>query len=320
MSDKAIVVTGGAGYIGNYVVHNLLEHNFKVVIIDDFSNSSMSQVNPRALCMEGDFADKNVWRTIIAQRTPVAVIHLAAYIDVTESFEKPEQYLENNAQKTDALLSILHEHNITNLIFASTSGVYGNAADVPVTEQTPAHPENPYAVSKHAAEHMIERAHEKLGLNAIIFRFFNCCGSLPEVGIVPHIHSSLFSQIRKCVHKDIAELLVYGNQFPTKDGTCIRDFVHVNDIARCCIGALQYITTTPGVYEVINIGTGTGFSVQEVINQAKDVLGIDFPVRYVEPRKDEVVVSVASNEKLRRVLGISLNYSDLNNLIKTSLQ
>lgn len=319
MKQKVIVVTGGAGYIGNHVVHNLLAQNFEVIIIDDLSNGDSVNVNPLVKLLEGDFSDSKIWDQIADEYIVNGVIHLAAFIEVDESFQKPNDYLLNNAIKTGELLNILHQHEVNNLAFASTCGVYGKNQDIPLTENILVEPLNPYAASKALAEQSISYAAKYFGLNAIIFRFFNTCGTLADINIRPNNQTALLSQIRLVKDEQAQELKIFGNQFATKDGTCIRDYVHVYDVARACVSGIQALINNQKKFEIYNIGSEQGYSVQEVIDKTEQLFDTKLNVKVVDPRPDEVVVSVASSQKLQNDLNFEFKYSDLENILKTSL-
>ncbi len=319
MKQKVIVVTGGAGYIGSHVIHNLLAENFEVVTIDDLSNSEVVNINSKVKFFQGDFADPKIWQQIVDQFEVDGVIHLAAYIEIDESFQKPAEYLLNNADKTGQLLQILKQIKINNFVFSSTCGVYGKNQDNPLTEETPVDPLNPYANSKAIAEQLIHYATNYLGINSIIFRFFNTSGALPEVNIRPKNQTALLSQVRLAMENKIPELKVFGNRFPTKDGTCIRDFVHVYDVARAVVAGLKSLIAGQKQFRVYNIGSENGFTVQEVISKTEQLFDLKLNVNVVPSRPDEVVVSVASSKKLKSELNFQFQYSDLENILKTSL-
>jgi UDP-glucose 4-epimerase len=319
MKQKVIVVTGGAGYIGSHVIHNLLAENLEVVVLDDLSNGEVTNINPKAKLFQGDFADDNIWQQIVDQFEVQGVIHLAAYIEIDESFQKPAEYLLNNAIKTGQLLQILNSKNVKNLVFSSTCGVYGKNQDSPLTEQTPVEPLNPYANSKAIAERFVKYAADYLAVNAIIFRFFNTGGTLPEVNIRPKNQTALLSQVRLAMENKIPELKIFGNEFSTKDGTCVRDFVHVYDVARAVVSGMKNLLTNNTSFEVYNIGSENGFTVKEIVGQTEQLFGIKLNVKIVPPRPDEVVVSVASSQKLKDRLNFQFFHSDLENILKTSL-
>jgi UDP-glucose 4-epimerase len=319
MKQKVIVVTGGAGYIGSHVVHNLLAENFEVIVLDDLSNGDVNNIDPTVKLIQADFADQKIWQDICNQYQVDGVIHLAAFIEIDESFQKPKEYLLNNAIKTGELVKVLDRQNINNLVFASTCGVYGKNQDNPLTEQIAVAPLNPYAQSKAIAEELIKYAANYLGVNSIIFRFFNTSGTVPEVNIKPKNQTALLSQIRLAMTGKLPELKVYGSDFKTPDGTCIRDFVHVYDIARACVTGIKSVIEKKKKFEIYNIGSENGYSVKEVIDKTEQLFNTKLNIKNVAPRQDEVIVSVASSQKLQKELGFQFQHSDLENILRTSL-
>lgn len=302
-----VVVTGGAGYIGSHVVFGLIQAGFKPLILDNFTNSDPENVPVGIPVFYGDFNDSKIWQEICQSFAPQAVIHLAASLDAAESVFKPFEYLNNNTHKTMRLLDILENLQINKLIFASTAGVYGEQTQMPILETAELNPANPYGKSKQLCEELI-KFHTQFGqLQAVVFRFFNVAGSMLEVGTKSSIEAGLLSQVAKVVN-DGTPITIYGTDFPTPDGTAIRDFVHVGDIANGILLALTQLQTLPK-YEVFNLGTGKGYSVKEIVDAAEETLGT--PVkRNIAPRREgDVPISIASIQKAQKQLGYKLKYS-----------
>ncbi len=315
---KHVVITGGLGYIGRHVVSVLKHSAVKVVIIDDLSNSDKTSLPSEVDFFEGDYANEDIWNQICSKYRIETVIHLAASVNSAESMIKPELYFENNTNKVKKLLEIILQHGISKIIFSSTAAVYGSADKIPVDENQQLHPTNPYGESKMQAEDLIKLCTEQTKLTAIVFRFFNAAGTNSGVNFLPKSKSTLLSQLKSVLDNQLPRLTVYGDKFSTKDGTCVRDFVHVDDIAQACNLAMQKQDQLPS-YIVYNIGSGTGFTIQAIIEMAAKLFNKEIPVYYDKPRQGEIIVSVASNAKIKQQLGLKFENSELENILKTSL-
>ncbi len=322
---KAIVVTGGAGYIGAHVVNELLKAGFVPVVIDDLSTGSRNNLPVQAVLFEGDFADPLLWANIVQQYEVVAVAHLAAKIDATESLSQAERYLEINFQRTKILLEILEARKINKLVFASTAAVYGDSQTFPITEQTELKPLNPYGESKMLAEQAIVESSVK-GLQAIVLRFFNAAGTDPQSldrKIRPQIQHGLLQQLKAVIDAREPVFAIYGDDYTTPDGTCIRDFVHVVDIARAVVLAVKTLLTNHATkFGIFNVGSEQGHSIKQILQTAQHIVAeqnktIPFTVA---PRRDnEVAVSVADSSLIKTTLNFDLQYSDLETILRTSL-
>ncbi len=317
MKSSRILVTGGAGYIGSYVCRALLQAGQQVVVLDDFSTGQQGNLPAGVKVYTGDFTDSNLWNEILVENKLDIVIHLAAKIDATESISKPGLYLTENATKVRELLNLLEQSGIDRVIFSSSAAVYGDNAEVPTSETALLAPLNPYGQSKQQAEEFLKQ-YSQTGHSAVVLRYFNVCGSLPEVGIHPVNQTSLLAAIRIAAHNPKQPFLLFGKDYPTPDGTCQRDLVHVADIAQAHLAIIEQWQALTN-FEVINIGTGQPHSVWEVLEKSSEVFGLVIPYRIVPRRPDEIVVSVADNRKMRELLGLELHYSDLESILKTSL-
>lgn len=311
-----IVVTGGAGYIGSYVCRALLDAGHKVLVIDDLSTGQRDNLPSAVDFFVGDFTDEKLWQKLFDQNLDL-VIHLAAKIDGAESVQKPELYLEENAHKTKALLNILSASEIKGIIFASSAAVYGDARKVPIPENSDLKPANPYGKSKVLVEQALQDFTSGVK-KAVSLRFFNVAGTLPQVSIKPRLEAALISAIKKSLDDPQIILKVFGNNYSTLDGTCERDFVHVADIAKAFVEVVNHWNQL-SEFEVINIGTGQSYSVMEVINKVEEISGRKVNYEITEPRFGEIVVSVADNTKMKKLLNLELSHSDLDTIIKTSL-
>ena len=315
--NKNVLVTGGAGYIGGHLVHELIKAGYKVTILDNLSTGRRENIHPQAKFVEGDLADENLLRDLFAAEKFDAVFHMAASLEVAESVKEPEKYFQNNVVNAARLLNAMNEAGIKKIIFSSTAAVYGQASDEPVTETSPLRPNNPYGSSKLLVERIVKYYCEYLGFKAVVFRYFNACGFDLEANILPTHHSHLIYNVLNVAKGGAPHLQVFGNDYPTFDGTCIRDYVHVTDIVLPHILALEKMDSLNN-FEIFNIGTGHGSSVWQVANGASEIINRIIPME-VAPRRDgDAAITVADNSKLVNVLGYTPGHSDLQNMIATS--
>lgn len=312
-----VVVTGGAGYIGSYVCRELLRAGHEVIVIDDLSTGKEANLPKSVDFFVGDFTDLDVWQQLLVQNQPVVVVHLAAKIDANESVLNSELYIRENAGKTKDLLKIVKNAGISKFILASSAAVYGDAEIVPTPEDTELKPLNPYGQSKKLAEQLLLEFTAS-GAKGVALRFFNVCGSLPYVKVYPGLDAALISSIKLSVYDPAKIFTIFGDDYPTPDGTCQRDFVHVADIAAAFSAVIDNWDDLEN-FEVINIGTGQPHSVMQVVKKAEEISGKQLNYQIAPPRGDEIVVSVADNAKMKELLGLQLKYSDLDTIIRSSL-
>ncbi len=314
---RRVLVTGGAGYIGGHLVSELVKRNFEVVVLDNLSTGRRENIDPRAVFVEGDLSDENLLRDLFAQNRFEAVFHMAACLEVEESVREPEKYLENNAINTQKLLAAMNEAGVKKIIFSSTAAVYGGSNEVPIAETSHLRPNNPYGSSKLLAERLIKYYCENLGFKAVVFRYFNACGFDVQARILPTHQSHLIFNVMAVVKGERQALQVFGNDYPTFDGTCIRDYVHVLDIVLPHISALDKLAGDLN-FEIINIGTGKGYSVAQIINGASEVLNKIIPMEIAPRRQGDAAVTVADNSKLKKLLGYELSHSGLPEILASS--
>jgi UDP-glucose 4-epimerase len=282
---KSIIVTGGAGYIGSHTVVELIEQGYQPVIVDNFSNSERSVLegletltgNP-VLCHEGDCTDESFMRSVFDQHKPAGAIHFAAFKAVGESIEKPLAYYENNIGSLLVLLKLMKEFAVGNLVFSSSCTVYGQPDQLPVTETSPIkEAESPYGYTKQVSERIINDAVKANSLlSAIALRYFNPIGAHPAglIGELPlGVPNNLIPFVTQTAAGIHDHLVIHGNDYGTPDGTCIRDYIHVIDLAKAHVKALDYLGSKTNLYEAINIGTGRGSSVMEVVKGFEKVTG-----------------------------------------------
>lgn len=315
-----VLVTGGAGYIGGHLVYELIRDGFEVIILDNLSSGKKANVHKDALFIEGDLSDENLLRDIFSTNKIEAVFHMAASLEVEESVRMPEKYIQNNVGNTIKLLSAMKECGIKNIIFSSTAAVYGESGNSPITENSPLKPNNPYGSSKLLAERAIKYFSEYSGINAVVFRYFNACGFNISDQILPTHQSHLIYNVIQVAKGAKTHLDVYGNDYETFDGTCIRDYVHVSDIVMPHILAFKKMQnlSIKSSFEVYNIGTGKGCSVEQVVNTTTEVLNKIIPMQVAPRRAGDAPITIANNTKLLNNLGYILNYSSLENMVKTS--
>lgn len=314
---RRVLVTGGAGYIGGHLVSELIKKNFEVVVLDNLSTGRRENIHPQAIFVEGDLSDENLLRDLFAQNQFEAVFHMAASLEVEESVREPEKYLLNNVINTQKLLAAMNEAGVKKIIFSSTAAVYGEPEEVPIAETGHLRPNNPYGSSKLLAERLIKYYCENLDFKAVVFRYFNACGFDVQSRILPTHQSHLIFNVMAVANGERPALQVFGNDYPTFDGTCVRDYVHVLDIVLPHISALDKLAA--GLkFEIINIGTGKGYSVAQIINGASEILNKIIPMEMAQRRQGDAAVTVADNSKLKNLLGYELTHSGLPEILASS--
>ncbi|HHG73664.1 MAG TPA: UDP-glucose 4-epimerase GalE [Persephonella sp.] len=314
-----ILVTGGAGYIGSHVVKQLGEKGYDILVVDNLSTGHKEAVLYGRLQVL-DLSDKQRLRDVIKDFKPDAVIHFAASIEVAESVKKPLKYYQNNTANTLNLLEILHEEGINRFIFSSTAAVYGEPDNIPVRETDPLKPINPYGRSKAFVEKILKDLSEAdNSFRYVSLRYFNVAGADPEgkIGQSYRNPTHLITRALKVAKGEFEKLQIYGTDYPTPDGTAIRDYIHVCDLAYAHILALDYLMED-GESDVFNCGYGHGYSVKQVVETAKKVTGIDFPVEETGRREGDPAVLVADSGKIKQKLGWKPKFDDLEYIIKTA--
>src|SRR5712691_10055968 len=285
MPAMAVLVTGGAGYIGSHMVLALVEAGEEVVVLDDLSSGFARAVHPKARLVQGDVADEALVLRLIATHGVDAVIHFAARIVVPESIANPLGYYLSNTVKSRALLAAAIAAGVRRFVFSSTAAVYGMPVENPVSESAPANPISPYGASKLMTEWMLRDAAAAHGLNYVALRYFNVAGADPQGRTgqsTPNATHLVKVACEAALGKRLA-LDVYGTDYPTPDGTCVRDYIHVCDLVAAHLDALKHLRSG-GDSLVLNCGYGRGFSVMDVIETVRRVSGNDFPIRFA-PRR-----------------------------------
>lgn len=293
-----IFVTGGAGYVGSVVVDLLVRQGHSVTVFDNLERGHAEAVHPSATLVVGDLRNKDVVAKAVMDSRPDAVIHFAAYAYVGESMQDPLKYFENNVSGSLNLISAAKEAGVPKFVFSSSCATYGIPSSLPITEETPQVPVNPYGESKLIVERMLEWTRRIHGMDVVILRYFNACGAAGDIGedhcpephIIPLVLQSAADASRS--------FKIYGDQYETGDGTCIRDYVHVKDLAQAHLLALK-----SGLSAVLNLGSGQGFSVREVVDVAQTVTGKTIAVQVAEARPGDPPVLIADSRKAASVLG-----------------
>lgn len=315
---KKIFITGGAGYIGSHVVKMLAERGHETLVYDNLSKGRRSAVLSGKV-VEGDTNDTTKLISVLSDFRPDAVMHFAAFIEVGESVREPLRYYTNNSGNAMALLSAMERTGTGCFIFSSSAAVYGVPEHNPISENEPMRPINPYGRSKVYVEEVLRDQSNAGKVRYVALRYFNAAGADPS-GLIGEQHvpeSHLIPLALKAAKGERDNISILGNDYPTPDGTCIRDYIHVNDLAAAHIAALDHLGRN-GTSDVFNCGYGHGYSVQEVIDVAKRVTGADFPVVHRARREGDPPMLVAQSDKIRRILQWQPRYDDLEYIIQTA--
>ncbi|WP_328937858.1 UDP-glucose 4-epimerase GalE [Streptomyces tauricus] len=308
MSGKYLV-TGGAGYVGSVVAQHLLEAGHEVTVLDNLSTGFRAGVPAGAAFVEGDIRDAAKW----LDSSYDAVLHFAAFSQVGESVVKPEKYWDNNVGGTMALLAAMRETGVRRLVFSSTAATYGEPETTPITESAPTSPTNPYGASKLAVDHMITGEAAAHGLAAVSLRYFNVAGAYGSCGERHDPESHLIPLVLQVAQGRREAISVYGDDYPTPDGTCLRDYIHVADLAEAHL--LAVAAAQPGEHLICNLGNGNGFSVREVIETVRKVTGHPIPEVAAPRRAGDPAVLVASAATARERLGWNPSRADLAGIV-----
>ena len=313
-----ILVTGGAGYIGSQVVKTLGEEEHEIVVYDNLSTGHEWAVLSGRL-VKGDLEDRIFLDEILRDFRPDAVMHFAASIQVEESVREPLMYYRNNVINTLNLLDVSIKNRVKFFIYSSTAAVYGIPEKIPVDETVPLHPINPYGASKVMVEQVLKDLAGTKDFHYVALRYFNVAGADPEgrIGQAYKEATHLITRALKTAKGEFDSLSIYGTDYPTEDGTCIRDYIHIDDLARAHVFTLNDLIET-GNTNIFNCGYGHGFSVNEVVRTVKKVTGIDFKVEETGRRPGDPPALVADSKKLRSMTGWKPQYDDLDFIIKTA--
>ncbi|PKM60633.1 MAG: UDP-glucose 4-epimerase GalE [Firmicutes bacterium HGW-Firmicutes-4] len=314
-----ILVCGGAGYIGSHVVSALVEQGYEVVVVDNFSTGHPGAVPKVAVIEEGDIRDQAFLNQVFMAHQIDCVMHFCANSQVGESMEQPIKYYQNNVYGSLCLLETMVEHGVKRFVFSSTAAVYGEPAESPITEVSTQKPTNTYGETKLAVEKMLPWLDLAYGLKSMIFRYFNAAGAHPsgKIGEDHNPETHLIPLIIKTALGQRDKISVFGEDYPTPDGSCIRDYIHVMDIASAHILGMEKLLAG-SESQVYNLGDGKGFSVKEVITKTKMLTERAFTVEVSARRAGDPAELIASSQKAQQELGWTPVYSDLDDIIKTA--
>lgn len=314
-----LLVLGGAGYIGSHTAYELLDNGHKVVIADNLVTGYRAAIPERATFYQGDIRDKEFLNDLFKKENVDAVIHFAAFSLVGESVVNPLKYYENNLYGTKVLLDAMIENGVDKIVFSSTAATYGEPENIPILEKDRTCPTNPYGETKLAMEKMISWASKAHGLHYVSLRYFNACGAHKsgEIGEAHNPESHLIPLVLQVPNGKREFVSIYGNDYDTPDGTCIRDYIHVTDLAKAHILAVEYLMNG-GKSDIFNLGNGVGYSVKEVIETARAVTGHPIPAKEEARRAGDPARLVASGQKAKELLGWEPEIKDLADIIHSA--
>jgi len=315
----SILVTGGAGYIGSHAVKGLIDRGYDVVIVDNLETGFEKAVDPRARFYKGDIRDTSFLAGMFSKEDVEGVIHLAANSLVGESMVDPLKYFDNNVHGTRVLLSSMMEYGVKHIVFSSTAATYGEPIRIPIDETHPTNPINPYGEAKLMMEKVIDwtsKAHE---LTYVSLRYFNVAGAHPsgEIGESHDPETHLIPIILQVPNKQREKLSVFGNDYDSKDGTCIRDYIHIEDLVEAHVLAMEYLLKG-NESNLFNLGSGDGYSIYEMIEAAKAATGEEIPFELAERRAGDPAVLIASNSKAKEILNWTPKHTDVKDIIKSA--
>ena len=315
----SILVLGGAGYIGSHAVDQLINKGYEVIVVDNLLTGHKAAVHPDARFYEGDIRDKTFLKSVFEKETIEGVLHFAASSLVGESVEKPLKYFNNNVYGMQVLLEVMHEFDVKNIVFSSTAATYGEPKEFPITEITPTNPKNPYGESKLMMEKMMKWCDNAYGMRYVALRYFNVAGAKSDASIgedhTPETH--LVPIILQVALGQREALAIYGDDYDTPDGTCVRDYVQVEDLIAAHILALEYLKAG-NESNFFNLGSNQGYSVQEMLEAAREVTGKEIPAKIAPRRAGDPSRLVASSAKAQAILGWKPKFTDVKEIIKTA--
>ena len=313
---ERILVAGGAGYIGSVVVARLLARGYEPVVYDDLSHGHRAALPTGAQLIEGDIGDRAALDRAFSEIRPQAVMHFAAFIEAGESMQRPEKYFRNNTASALTLLEAVLAHKVPRFVFSSTAALYGTPDKTPIEETAPLHPANAYGESKLLVEQMLAWFHRIHGLRYASLRYFNVAGAAAEQGEDHHPESHLIPLAFEVALGTRKEFAIFGTDYPTPDGTCIRDYIHVSDLAEAHLLVLEALKEKERL--IYNLGNGQGFSVREVIETVRLVTGHPVPARESPRRPGDPAVLVASADKIKTELGWQPKFADLERIVRSA--
>ena len=314
-----VLVTGGAGFIGSHVVDLLIEEGFRVTVLDSLIKGYREAVHPGATFVQGDCGDQHLLDQLFGSNRIGAVLHFAAFIEAGESMINPGRFFVNNTSKALALLDRMAAHSVGRFIFSSTAATYGDPEYTPIDERHPQNPTNAYGYSKLLVEGALRWMHDLHGLSCVSLRYFNAAGSSERLGEWHSPETHLIPLALDVASGKLPSIKVFGTDYPTPDGTCVRDYIHVVDLANAHVLALRKIIDDKAPQRLAyNLGNGCGYSVRQVIDVARQVTGREIPALETPRRPGDPAVLVASSEAIKAELGWNPRYPDLHDIVKSA--
>ena len=313
----SILVLGGAGYIGSHAVNQLIDKDYDVVVVDNLATGHEDAINKKAKFYKGDIRDKEFLSSVFHKEKIEGVIHFAANSLVGESMEKPLKYFNNNVYGMQILLEVMQEHDVKHIVFSSTAATYGEPKKIPITEDMETCPTNTYGETKLTMEKMMKWCDKAYGMKYVALRYFNVAGA-KEDGSIGEDHNPETHLIPIVLQVALGKrefITIYGEDYDTEDGTCIRDYVHVEDLIEAHILALKYLMNG-GESNIFNLGSSQGFSVKEIVDCVRKVTGLSIPAKIGERRAGDPAKLVASSEKARKVLGWNPTRTNIEKIIE----
>lgn len=314
-----ILVLGGAGYIGSHTVYELIEKGEDVVIVDNLETGYKEAVHPKARFYQGDIRNREFVDSVFEKEKIDAVIHFAANSLVGESMTNPLKYYDNNLCGTKILLESMIAHDVKKIVFSSTAATYGEPERVPILESDKTEPTNCYGETKLSMEKMFKWTDRAHGLRYVSLRYFNACGAHKsgQIGEAHNPETHLIPLVLQVPNKKREAISIFGDDYDTIDGTCVRDYIHVTDLAQAHILAVEYLMKG-NESDIFNLGNGVGFTVKEIIEAAKEVTGQDIPAVISPRRAGDPAKLIASSEKAKKVLGWKPEFVDVKEIIETA--
>ncbi|MFD4706186.1 UDP-glucose 4-epimerase GalE [Gottfriedia sp. NPDC058432] len=311
-----ILVLGGAGYIGSHAVYMLIENGVNVIIVDNLQTGNKGAIHSEAIFYNGDIRDKEFLRSVFQNEKIDGVLHFAANSLVGESMEKPLEYFSNNVFGTHILLEVMNEFDVKNIVFSSSAAVYGELKIVPISEDCIPDPTNTYGETKLMMEKMMKWSSLAYGINYVSLRYFNVAGAKPsaEIGEDHSPETHLIPLILQVALNQRKEISIFGDDYNTPDGTCIRDYIHVEDLVDAHLLALKYLFNG-GKSDIFNLGNNKGYSVLQIVEAVRRITKHPIPYKISSRRVGDPSILVASSEKAKKVLGWTVKYEDIDLII-----
>ena len=316
-----ILVCGGAGYIGSHMVYRLIEDGEEVCVVDNLSTGFEKAVHKEAKFYKGDIRDDELMDQIFSENSIESVVHFAASSQVGESVQKPLMYYDNNVNASLQLVKSMVRNNVYNIVFSSTAAIFGNVEKMPITEDIPKNPTSPYGETKLAIEKMLDWTSRVTDLNYVALRYFNVAGAhhTSEIGEAHNPETHLIPIVLQVGLGQRDKIFIFGDDYNTKDGTCVRDYIHVEDLADAHVLSLKYLKEEKKS-NVFNLGNGEGFSVKEIIDSSRKVTDKTIPAEMADRRPGDPDNLIASSERIKAVLGWEPKYTNVEDIIDSAWQ